>query len=322
MAGENGPPVLNGAQYYRPNKTLLELRQDLLARLGFAAQLTNQPTGVKELLNSFLQDAQTQLYYRYHILHQMKWWSVSVTANNRFYDIPYEGAYSGRRTDIAFLDTNPDTITSAADFAALGFGAGTKFRVIGSAANDDKIYTVATAVGGTITLAGTDAVTAETAGAAIELQEIGFSNMEFRRVSEAWIQDGNRWSRMVAGIPSELFNVTTSNIPTHFDLREYIEIFPAPDQAYTLHFKAHMGLQHFTADTDYCTLDPHIVLLMALANAKAHYGQADANAYYRQAEIAIGRLNVGNFHLKRYIPCESPVGDVPESYPQVTFPRT
>jgi len=44
------------------------------------------------------------------------------------------------------------------------------------------------------------------------------------------------------------------------------------------------SLAPFSAPGDITTIDPRPVLLLALANAKAHYGQPDAKAYYDQVE--------------------------------------
>lgn len=326
MAGENGPAILNGPQFTRPYRTLKQLRDDVMTRLGFAAQLSTLPSGMQLLLDSFIKDAHKQLYYRYPLLRRLKWWTIAVTNPNRFYDVPYTGAYSGQRNDIAFVDNDPaaDTITTTSgDFVSAGFTSGTSFRAIGSTSNDDTIYTIDTVTANTITLVSTDAVTAETAGAYIELKALDFTNMEMRDLHEAWVLDGTTWSELVGGIPAGMFNTTTAGRPTHVELREFIEIWPVPNKAYTLYLKAHAGLEPFGADTDTPSIDEEVLFLYALANAKAHYGQADANAYYRQAEVLISKLNSGNYDTRRFIPYDS--GTVPGqtlSYPSVTFPRT
>ena len=86
---------------------------------------------------------------------------------------------------------------------------------------------------------------------------------------------------------------------------------------YTIWLKGHIGLQVFENDTDTTTIDSHPVFLMALANAKQHYRQPDAQSVFRQLEVHIGNLNAGTFGLKRFIP--SPpcpvVRDVPMTRP-------
>lgn len=72
---------------------------------------------------------------------------------------------------IAFVDSNPDTITDSANgFVTAGFTAGMKLQVYNSSSNDGVNHlTIATVSAGTITLSSSDAVTAEAAGSSISL---------------------------------------------------------------------------------------------------------------------------------------------------------
>jgi hypothetical protein len=93
-AATNGPPVINGLAnnydrelcmdapvamdtgiYVLPDKTLLQLRNDIMVRLGFAAQLAFPPQGMTEFLNACIQDAQDQLYLRVDALRTERWWA-------------------------------------------------------------------------------------------------------------------------------------------------------------------------------------------------------------------------------------------------------
>lgn len=74
---------------------------------------------------------------------------------------------------IAFVDSNPDTITDSAN--GLGsFRVGDIVIVSGSASNDGQ-YTIATVAAGTITLKSYDSLTAELAGASVTLRSTGMS---------------------------------------------------------------------------------------------------------------------------------------------------
>lgn len=78
-------------------------------------------------------------------------------------------------TTIAFVDSNPDTITDSGNGLA-GFRSGDSLVVTGSASNDGT-YTVDTAVAGTITLIAGDALAVEGAGATVTLtalRDLGF----------------------------------------------------------------------------------------------------------------------------------------------------
>lgn len=58
----------------------------------------------------------------------------------------------------------------------------------------------------------------------------------------------------------------------------------------------------FAADTDSTTIDDRAVLLLALANAKAHYGQPDAANYMTQLTTLLGDLTAGSHQTRRYVP--------------------
>ena len=91
-------------------------------------------------------------------------------------------------------------------------------------------------------------------------------------------------------------------LPQRYEIRQSIEVMPAPDAAYTLHIKGHTKNFAFTGDSDVCTVDPEAIFLLALANAKAHYQQPDAQNYFTQATSYIGDLVSGAHGTARYIP--------------------
>src|SRR5580698_10513750 len=94
----------------------------------------------------------------------------------------------------------------------------------------------------------------------------------------------NVWYPVIAGIPPELYTIEqTPWRPARYEIKGCLEIFPAPDQVYFLWIRGHFGLLSFTQDTDSTTINSEVVYLHALANAKAHYGQPDANSVEAQA---------------------------------------
>lgn len=69
-----------------------------------------------------------------------------------------------KATTIAFVDSNPDTITdSGSGFVTAGFTATDKITVVGSTSNDGT-YTIANVAAGTLTLDAGDTLVAEVAG--------------------------------------------------------------------------------------------------------------------------------------------------------------
>lgn len=81
---------------------------------------------------------------------------------------PVSGATYTAST-IAFVDSNPDTITDSANgFVTAGFVAGDIITITGSASNN-KTFTIVTVAAGTLTLVSTDSVVATGAGASITI---------------------------------------------------------------------------------------------------------------------------------------------------------
>lgn len=319
--GTNGPPVLNGSAYVYPEKTLVWLRRRLITKLGYAAQIDNPPPGMAALLNTFLQDANEQLWHRYTSLRQKRWWSIAVTQGNRFYDVPYTGAYLATQ-DIAFVSGSPDTITTAGgDFDAAGFVAGDTINVSGSGSNDGTYVIASGGVAtGTLTLTSNTSLTTEAVGERVVLSVDSFRNLDPRSISYAGLLDGTIWNDMYPGIDPLLFNITQQSRPTHYQIREYVEVYPEPDKAYTLYIFGRTALMPFTADDHICSVDYLPVYLQALGEAKAHYGQSDAQVYFQRLEGMLGDLNAESFSTMRFIP--NPEHTAPSMpYPQVTFSR-
>lgn len=317
--GTNGPPVVSGATYVYPQKTLAQLRKSVVARLGFAAQLSNPPPGVNTLVNDFLQSAHEQIYLRYPQLRQKRWWTIALQQGSRHYDIPKEGAYYAG-TDVVFNSASPDTITAGGDFTAAGFTNGMTINIAGSDSNDG-LHTATTVATGQLTLSTNLTLTAETSGNQVFIRGPGAVELDPTQIEYVGMLDGTLWNDMISGIKPTLFNITGQQRPTHYQVREFIEVFPEPDQAYTLYLFGKVARGAFSADTDYTTTDPHPVFLQALGEAKAHYGQPDANIYFQRLEAMLGELNAGTFSNDRFIP--NPEIDVPNlPKPKVTFPRT
>jgi len=118
------------------------------------------------------------------------------------------------------------------------------------------------------------------------------------------IQDTrNVWYPLIQGIPPQLYTMITKPWrPARYEIRQAIELYPMPDQTYWLWMKAHFGLMSFINPTDSTTLDSELVFLHALANAKAHYGQPDANNIESQANAYRAELIAGTHQTAHYLP--------------------
>lgn len=124
------------------------------------------------------------------------------------------------------------------------------------------------------------------------------------RVTWVGIQDQNQvWTPMIEGIPPEFYTgVAFQGLPERYEIRQCIEVFPAPYTGLTLRIKGHFGLSAFVSDDDVATIDSELVFLWALGNAKAHYGQADASNIASQANNYRRDLVKGAHLTKRYVP--------------------
>ena len=125
------------------------------------------------------------------------------------------------------------------------------------------------------------------------------------KLTGVFIEDENgTWFPMSSGInPRRYTGINNNGFPDSYEIRQELEIFPAPDSAlYKIRIKGHFGLLAFAADGDVATIDPELIFLLALANAKAHYQQTDAQAYFTQATNYLGLLTAGAHGTNRYVP--------------------
>ncbi|MGH8032027.1 MAG: hypothetical protein ACREO8_06585 [Luteimonas sp.] len=124
-----------------------------------------------------------------------------------------------------------------------------------------------------------------------------------RKVSWVGIERDRLWAPLICGITPEHYSFEQTGWPTRYEIRQCIEIWPAPDDEPTrLRIKGRFELEPFTADEHKTTIDDELVFLMALANVKAHYGQPDAGNYIGQMETMMANFVAGSHHTRRYVP--------------------
>ena len=71
-----------------PRKTLAQMREYLMIRLGWAAMKDTPLPGIADTLNSFLVDAQEQIYRQYKVFRLERFFTWNMTQGVRFYDLP------------------------------------------------------------------------------------------------------------------------------------------------------------------------------------------------------------------------------------------
>ena len=136
-----------------------------------------------------------------------------------------------------------------------------------------------------------------------------------RMITWAGISNGDDdWQPLVCGIPPECYqSAVEQGIPSRYEVRQCIELWPAPDSAdWKLRIKGHFGLEPFADDDDQGTIDDEAVFLFALARAKAHYGQPDAANYQQDALNYIRNVTAGKHQTRRYLPGECVAAPLPK----------
>lgn len=205
-------------------RTLMDMREELIDRLNFASQAASDNATVR-LANSFLRNAQAQLYWQYDFPELRYKWTIALVAGTVSYAWP----------------TN---------------------------------------------VAGADGIAVEP-----------------RRLVNISVADGaTRGPPLREGITPSMYSNAVSGIPTHYEGRGQIEFWRTPDQAYTAHLDGFRKLKAFATDADVCTVDDELVFMLALANGKAHYRQADAEIYAREMNAMLARLKGAAHGGRRYIP--------------------
>ncbi len=124
------------------------------------------------------------------------------------------------------------------------------------------------------------------------------------RISGVWLEDlNNMWMPMRCGIdPSFYTTAAQQGLPTLYEIRSCIEVFPVPNAAYKLWIKGQMGVEPFAANTDKTTINSDLVFAWALADAKAHYGQKDAAKQEASARELLSDTIAGMHLTRRYVP--------------------
>lgn len=134
-------------------------------------------------------------------------------------------------------------------------------------------------------------------------QEVCTKKLDPRKLTWVGIERDGVWVPLISSIPPELYSYNTTGYPVRYEIRQCIEVWPTPDATLgNLIIKGHFGLEPFAADGDKTTIDSLPVFQVALANAKAHYRQPDANNYIQQMEALIRDLTAGLHGTRRYIP--------------------
>lgn len=118
-------------------------------------------------------------------------------------------------------------------------------------------------------------------------------------------QGDNNWRELISGINPVRYTSKFEGLSQWFEVRQCIEVWPAmADSTWQLRIKGIFGLLPFDEDDDVTTIDAEAIFMLALGNAKAHYGQADAGNSISQLQAYIGFLTASNQPRRRFFPGE------------------
>lgn len=110
------------------------------------------------------------------------------------------------------------------------------------------------------------------------------------RILNVSIWDGGGWVELVEGISIEDRSTDVLDRPIKYDRFEQMEVWPVPRAQFRMRREFVKALAPFAESNDRTSLPSEIVFLFALANAKAHYKQSDADRYEKQLDGLLSRL--------------------------------
>lgn len=98
-------------------------------------------------------------------------------------------------------------------------------------------------------------------------------------VISVWVADGEDWYPMTQGISPLLRSETHRSMPARYDtLNGQCEVWPTPDKSYQMGVEYIAPRPRFTHSSDRPGVPDRLILLYAIAQAKAHYRHSDAQA--------------------------------------------
>lgn len=133
--------------------------------------------------------------------------------------------------------------------------------------------------------------------------ELGFDQIR----GAFWSSDGNYWTPLEYGIPEDCIKGDGTNRVAGSDARFWedgnpdslFRIWPTPDRPGYIRFRGMRPLNEMLTDTDFCTLDAHLIVLLVsarlLMRAKAEDAQAQQQAAQRHLQKLLANT-VSNKH--------------------------
>lgn len=135
------------------------------------------------------------------------------------------------------------------------------------------------------------------------------------RISYVGVYDDDHLEPLTFGIPPEILsNPQVNSRPYRYDIRQCIELWPAPESSntYKLMVKGQFGLLPFVADGDYTTIDPDVIFYGAMFMFKDDRGDKNAGTYGGKQINRIEQLRAAAHFTSRYVPNSENLDPMPK----------
>lgn len=116
-------------------------------------------------------------------------------------------------------------------------------------------------------------------------------NCNVERITSLSVLWGGRYVPLNEGISLAQRNAFTNGIPTHYERREQIELYPVPDTAdYKLRFEYIKTLEPLVNNNDRTSIPSELLFLHAMANVSNYYRKPDAGEYASQLDALLTKI--------------------------------
>lgn len=313
-------------------RTLSALRQDMLYLLGYGTQVASPPPGVVGTLNTFLNEAQQALFRRLELDRGSAAPPARMTADTDPTTLDYQPvltlamamacAHYAKPEAKAYFEQHEKYVADVA--ARRPPGLADMLTAMLQEAQQTllrRFPALRTARWFSWALTAGERFYDLPANYEQTAPPTCTKQLDPSRIIEAWIERDTTRTRLQYGVPSALVAQNITGWPTHYEVRQCLELWPAPEATEGfLRIKGHFKASAFASDNDVATVDDHAVFLLALANAKAHYKQPDARDVMGQFEVYLQNLVSGTHGTARYVPGRHAEPVYVEPRPTVPFP--
>lgn len=290
-------------------RTLAEIRDDMLNLLGWGANASNPSPGVVPTLNSFINEAQQTLARRLELDMGAGAMPPRMLADGDATTLDYQPvmtlamamacAHYSKPEAKAYFEQHEKYVGDWANRRPPGLSA----ILTGKLQEAQRTLLMRYPALRTVRFFSWPLTAGVHLYDLADNQESCSKRLNPLRLKWVGVDQDGVWRPLRQGIPPELYSHNQRGRVERFEIRQCIEVWPAPaETSGRLVIKGDFGIEPFAADTDKTTIDEHAVYLLALANTKAHYRHPDADSYFQQLEVYIAGLVAGTHGVKRYIP--------------------